>query len=141
MRVRLTRRGGAADPFLRLEGGATPTRSLDVRVVDGETGSHQSVDEVDLGPGEIRRTEGVDDDPDTVRLDLVVPVLRAAVEAELVLEARAAPTLDCDPKNGDFGLRLVGHELLDLAGCVLSDGDHLNLSVPTHSGWKRGPSL
>ena len=47
-------------------------------------------------PVEVRRAERVDDDADAVHLDLVVAVLRAAVEAERVLEARAAAALNRD---------------------------------------------
>src|SRR6188474_3617221 len=82
--------------FLRLEGRAAPARRLHVRVVDGEAGAHERVHVVDLGAGQIGRAERIDDDAHPVHLDLVVAVLRPAVETEGVLEARAAAALDGD---------------------------------------------
>src|SRR5262245_2353405 len=87
---------------LGLEGGAAAAGRLHVRVVDRKAGAHEGVDEVDLRADEVRCAEGIDDDPDTVHLDLVVTVLRAAVEAEGVLEARAPSALDGDAKHADL---------------------------------------
>src|SRR6185369_17838895 len=110
--------------FLRLEGRAASTRGFDVRVVDREAGAHERVHIVDLGTSEIRSAEGVDDDADAVHLDLVVAVLRPAVEAEGVLEARTSAALDCDPENRDLALGLFSHEGADLGGRRLGNGDH-----------------
>ena len=117
--------GGLAGRFvLRLEGGATPAGRLHVRVVDREARAHEGVDEVDLGADEVRGAERVDDDADAVHLHLVVPVLRATVEAERVLKARAASALHGDSKDADIAFRLLRHQLLDLGGGVLGNGDH-----------------
>ena len=104
---------------LDLERVAAATGGGDVRVVDLEPGLLQAVEEVDAGTLEIRRAERVDDDPDAVCLELVVALLGTAIEAERVLEARAAPALDGDAKNVGVAGRLVGLELLDLRGSAL----------------------
>src|SRR5919201_1768447 len=61
-----------------------------------------------------------------VRLELVVALHRAAVEAQRVLEPRAAAALDGDAK--DFGLAggLLGHQILDLRGRALGQRDEGN---------------
>ena len=87
------------DAFLRLEGRAAPAGRLHVRVVDREARAHERVDEVDLRAGQIGSAERIDDDPDTVHLDLVVTVLGASVETERVLEPRAAAALNGDAKD------------------------------------------
>src|SRR4026208_895454 len=110
-------RGLALDSaFLRLARGAAPARRLDVRVVDGETGAHERVHVVDLGTGEVRGAERVDDDANAVHLDLVVAVLRPAVETEGVLVSRAAAALNRDSEHRDLALGLLGHESADLRG-------------------------
>src|SRR5215204_6334396 len=63
----------------------------------------------------------IDYDVDAVQRELVVALLRAAIEAERVLEARAAAALDGDAQNRD--LVLLGHELLDLVRSCLSERD------------------
>jgi hypothetical protein len=59
-----------------------------------------------------------------VHLDLVVAVLRAAVEAKCVLKAGAAAALDGDAKNLEVLLRVLGEELLDLARGRLGERHH-----------------
>src|SRR5690242_14588275 len=71
--------------LLHLEGVAAAARTADVRVVDREAGL-QALDPVDLGARQVGRAERVDDHRHTVAGQLVVAVLRAAVEAERVLE-------------------------------------------------------
>src|SRR3954466_7315179 len=66
----------------------------DVRVVDGEA-ALEPVDVVDLRALEVGRAVRVDDHVDAVDGHLVVALLCAAVEAERVLEARAAAALHC----------------------------------------------
>src|SRR6185295_635245 len=143
-RVRMGARAGrllALDTFLRLEGGATAAGRLHIRVVDREARAHERVDEVDLRAGQVGSAERIDDDAHPVHLDLVVTVLRASVETERVLEPRTATALNGDPENGDLALRLGSHELADLLGGAVGDCDHLELSVPTGFGWKRGQAL
>jgi hypothetical protein len=53
----------------------------------------------------------------------VIALLRATVEAERVLETRAAASLDGDPQNLCVAPRLVGLELLDLRGRALGERD------------------
>src|SRR5437899_7739883 len=60
------------------------------------------------------RAERVDHDGDAVALELVVAILRAAIEAERVLEARAASALDGDPQNRRLARGLLGHQVPDL---------------------------
>src|SRR5581483_6902190 len=67
---------------------------------------------VDLRAHEIRRAERIDDDGDALALERVVALLGAAVEAEAVLEARAAAALDRDAQHRD--VLLGGHEVADL---------------------------
>ena len=75
-----------------LERVAAATRSGDVRIVDREA-ALQAFDEVDLG-ALAHGAVGVDDDSDSLQLELVVAFHRAPVEAERVLEARTAAALD-----------------------------------------------
>ena len=91
--------GLALDLVLRLKGRAATARRDDVRVVDREPGAHQRIDEIDFGSLEVRSAVWIDDHTNTVRLDLIVPVLRASIESEGVLEAGATATLDRDAEN------------------------------------------
>ena len=47
-------------------------------------------------------------------LELVVAILRAAVEAERVLEPGAAAALNGDSQDRGLALGLLGHQVLDL---------------------------
>src|SRR5918993_2457659 len=93
-----------------------------VRVVDREP-ALEAVDEVDLGAGQVRSAERIDDDPDAVRLELVVALHRAAVEAERVLEAGAPAALDGDAKNLGLAGRLLAHQVAHLRGRSLGERD------------------
>src|SRR5438128_6988524 len=84
-----------------LERVTAAARGDGVRVVDREPGGLDRVDIVDLGPLEVGGAERVDHDRDAVRLELVVALLRAAVESEPVLEARAASALDRHAEHVD----------------------------------------
>jgi hypothetical protein len=101
---------------------AAAARGGDVRVVDREPGL-EPFDPVDLGPGEVRRAERVDDDRHAGADELVVALLRAAIETERVLEARAAAALDGDPQDRGLAFGLLGHQVLDLRGRALSQRD------------------
>src|SRR5213082_4050832 len=81
--------------LLHLEGVAAAAGSGDVRVVDREA-CLQALDPVDLGAGQVGRAERIDDDRDALARELVVALLRSAVESERVLEARAPAALDGD---------------------------------------------
>src|SRR5213080_215134 len=81
--------------FLHLERVAAATRGGDVRVVDREA-CLQAFDPIDLGAGQVGRAERIDDNGDALARELVVALLRSAVEAERVLEARAPAALDGD---------------------------------------------
>ena len=77
MRAARTAAGGALGRFvalLHLEGVAAAAGTGDVRVVDREAGL-QALDPVDLGAGQVRRAERVDDHRDAVARELVVAVL------------------------------------------------------------------
>ena len=73
--------------------------------------SWSAVEEVDRRALEVRRAERVDDDRDAVRLELVVALAGAAVEAERVLEAGAAAALDRDAEDVGLAVRLLGQQL------------------------------
>ena len=103
---------GVGVAFFDLEGVAAAAGRARVRVVDREPGCLDRVDVVDLGALEVRRAERVDDDLDAVRLELEVALDGAAVEAEPVLEARAAAALDRDAQDAD--VLFLGDQLLDL---------------------------
>src|SRR5205823_3493708 len=109
--------------FFHLEGVAAAAGRGRVRVVDREARRLDRVDPVDLGALQVGGAERVDDDLDAVELELVVAFLRAAVEAEAVLEAGAAAALDRHAEHGRFALGLVGHELLDLDRGALGQRD------------------
>jgi hypothetical protein len=91
-----------------------------VRVVDREPGGLDRVDVVDLGALEVRGAEGIDDDLDPVKLELVVALGRTAVEPEAVLEPGTAPALNGDAKDVD--VLFLGHQLLDLRRGSLGHG-------------------
>ena len=74
-------------------------------------------------PSHWRRGSGWGDDPDAVRLELVVALHRAAVETERVLEARAPAALDGDAENLGLADRLLGHEIAHLRGRALGERD------------------
>src|SRR5690348_8964768 len=84
--------------LLHLEGVAAAARAADVRVVDREAGL-EAFDPVDLGARQVRGAERVDDHRHAVAGQLVVAVLRAAVEAERVLEPGAPAALDGDAEH------------------------------------------
>src|ERR1041385_3200754 len=95
-----------------LERVAAAARSDGVRVLDLEPGLLDRLEVVDLRAHQVRSAEGIDHDLDALAVERVVALLGAAVEAEAILEARAAAALDRDPKDRDV---LLGrHELLDL---------------------------
>src|SRR4029079_675998 len=97
-----------------LEGVGAAARGDDVRVVDLEPGLLNRVHEVDFGALEVGGAERIDDHVDAVEADLLVALLRAAVEAERVLEPGAAAALDGDAEDGRLPLGLVVHQLADL---------------------------
>src|SRR5688500_11780214 len=101
--------------FGDLERVTAPAGGGDARVVDREP-ALKALDEVDLGALEVRRAVRVDDDPDALELELVVALERAPVEAEGVLEARAAAALDGDAQDRSLAVGLLGHQLGDLRG-------------------------
>src|SRR5205823_2605453 len=88
--------GGLA--LFHLEGVAAAARGGDVRVVDGEA-RLEALDPIDLGAGQVGRAERIDDDRHALARKLVVALLRAAVEAERVLEPGAAAALDGDAQD------------------------------------------
>ena len=65
---------------------------------------------------QVRRAVRVDDDRDALELKLDVPLGHAGVEAEAVLEAGAAATLNRDAKHERVAVRLLRHQLPDLLG-------------------------
>src|ERR1041385_1264463 len=82
-----------------LERVAAAARSDGVRVLDLEPGLLDRLEVVDLRAHQVRSAEGIDHDLDALAVELVVALLGAAVEAEAILEARAAAALDRDPKD------------------------------------------
>src|SRR6266550_6238133 len=106
--------------FFDLERVAAPAGGAGIRVVDREPGRLDGVDVVDLGALEVRRAERIDDHLDAVHLELEVAVGGAAVEAEPVLETRAAAALNGDAQDAD--VLLLGDQLLDLDSRSLGDG-------------------
>src|SRR5215207_7821577 len=98
---------------LHLEGVAATARRGRVRVVDRKS-ALEAVDEVDLRPAQVRSAERIDHDLDAVRVELEIAGLGGLVEAERVLEARAAAALHRDAEHAGLGLALLGHQRLDL---------------------------
>src|SRR5207244_4416247 len=95
-----------------LERGAAPAGRDGVRVVDLEPGLLDRLEVVDAAAPQMRSAEGIDDHRDAFALELVVALLGAAVEAEAVLEAGAAATLDSDAEHRHLGV--LGHQVADL---------------------------
>src|SRR5262245_34341092 len=112
----------ALGALLDLERVAAATRRGHVRVVDGEP-ALEALDEVDLRALQVRSAERVDDNRDAERVDLVVALLGAGIEAERVLEARAASALNRDAQDIGLAGRLLGHQLADLRGGACGEAD------------------
>src|SRR5205814_9071878 len=91
---------------------AAPAGRAGVRVLVFEAGFLDRLEVVGRRAREIGRAEGIDDDGHALADELVVALLRAAVEAEPVLEAGAPAALDRDAEDGD--VLLLRHQLLDL---------------------------
>src|SRR3990172_4777038 len=83
--------------LFHLEGVAAAAGRDGVRVLDLEAGLLDAVQVVDRGALEVGRGERVDHDGHSLERQLVVTLRRAGIEAEPVLEARAAAALDGDP--------------------------------------------
>ena len=109
-------RVGGRLALLDLERVPAPAGGGHIRVLDLEAGLLEPVQEVDRRALQVRRAVRVDHDVDAVERELVVTFLRAAVEAERVLEARAAAALDGDAKNARLALRLLGQEVAYSSG-------------------------
>ena len=90
----------AANALSSLERVAAAARGDGVRVVDLEPGLLDRLEVVDTAAAQMRSAERIDDHLDTLALELVVALLGAAVEAEPVLEPRAAARNDADAKAG-----------------------------------------
>src|SRR5438105_8947320 len=110
---------GRLGALLDLERVAATARRDGVRIVDREPRRLDRVEVVDLRAAEVRSAERVDDDLDAVHRQLDVALLRAPVEPEPVLEARAAAALDRDPQDAD--VLLLCEQLLDLGRGTLRD--------------------
>src|SRR2546423_7569245 len=91
---------------------AAAARGDGIRVLDLEPGLLDRLEVVDPSTHQVGRAEGIDDDGDALALERVVALLGAAVEAEAVLEARAATALDRAAQHRDVLLR--GHQVADL---------------------------
>src|SRR6266508_2766547 len=98
-----------------------------VRILDLEARLLECLEEVDLRAAQVGSAERVDDHGDPVPFPLEVARLRALVESEGVLEARAPTTLDRNAKNRGLALGLFGHEGLDLVGGALRQRDDVAL--------------
>src|SRR5712692_4137067 len=103
---------GCVVALFHLERVATTARGNRVRVVDREPGLLNRVHVVDLRTIQVRSAERIDDHLHAVCLELDVALDRSTVEAEPVLEPRAAASLDGNAEDAD--VRLLGHQLLDL---------------------------
>src|SRR5215468_10162539 len=108
--------------LFHLEGVPAAARRGDVRVVDRKAGL-EALDPVDLGACQVRRAERVDDDVNTVDVQLIVALGRPAVEAECVLEAGAAAALNGDAQDRSLAFGLLGHQLADLGRRALGERD------------------
>src|SRR4029450_373715 len=105
-----------------LERVATAAGGDHVRIVDREA-TLETLHEVDLRALEVRSAVWIDDDPHALNVKLVVTLERALIEAERVLETRAAAALDGDAQHRRFALGLLGHQLSDLGRGSLGERD------------------
>src|SRR6185369_303970 len=120
------RTGGPGHARQRLEavGVAAAAAGLDVRILDGEAGTHHVVvDIVDLAAREVGRAVLVDVHLDAVRFDDVVIRGLLVFPAELVRHPGAAPAHDPDAQ-APLGLAFFQAELADLLGGRLCHRDH-----------------
>src|SRR4029450_1033645 len=107
---------GHLEPVHRAAGGDH------VRIVDREA-TLETLHKVDLRALEVRSAVGIDDDPHALSIKLVIALERAPIEAERVLEPRAAAALDGDTQHRRFTLGLLGHQLSDLRRGPLGERD------------------
>src|SRR3954449_2138064 len=106
-----------------LEAVPATARRARVGVVDLEAGLLEALQEVDRRALQVRRAERVDHDRDSVELELVVTLLRPAVEAECVLEAAATAALDRDAEHLGLTGGLLGHQQAHLRRGLRGEGD------------------
>src|SRR5580704_1567949 len=92
------------------EGVAAAARRGGVRVTDLERGAHQILDEIDLGAIQQIERNVVDDDGDPVALEHPIVGVRLVIEAQSVLEARAAAARDRDAQIGGADLLLFAQK-------------------------------
>src|SRR3990172_506337 len=115
--------GGCERAISDLEGLAAAAASGRVRVVELEARAHDVVDVVDLGSIQIEMASRVDEEPDAVLLESLVPGRGLVVERELILEARAAAADHTDPEPR-LGATILLEELLHFRGCHRSNLKH-----------------
>src|SRR5262245_46221484 len=101
---------------------AAAARRGHVRVIDREP-ALETLDEVDLRALQVRSAEGVDDDGNAERVELMIALLRTGVETERVLEARAAAALNRDAQHLGLAGRLLRHQLADLGRGPCGEAD------------------
>jgi hypothetical protein len=102
-----------------LEAVPAAARAGGVRVVDLEARLLERLDEVDRRALEVLLAGRVDDHADAVELGLAVALGRAAVEAQRVLEAAAAPAADRHAQHLGLAGRLLRHQRPHLDGGAL----------------------
>src|ERR687898_1688484 len=102
------------------KGAAASAAALNIGVVDGETGAHETVHVVELRAHDIWDAHGVDQHSDALGLEDLVVVGDLVVEVDAVLETGAAPGPDADTQREVF-LAFLGHEGLDLLGGIVGD--------------------
>src|SRR6478735_3314224 len=104
----------ALDLVLRLEGRVAAAARRDVRVVEPETGADQAVAVVDRRARQVGQADRIDHHAHAVALDLEVVWFGARVEADRVLESRAAAALDGDAQHAR--LLVLSGQALDVFG-------------------------
>src|ERR1041385_4641635 len=100
---------------LRGERRTTATAAGRVRVLESETGTHNTGDVIDLNSVEVLGAEHIDKHPDTLFIDHEIAVARLFFNIQTVLKTRKSTGHDAYAKSRRFGQSFfVRHKFLNL---------------------------
>src|SRR5579862_1900960 len=111
------------------ERGAAATGRDHVRVVDLDPGALEPVDEIDRRALDVGQARAVDQQPDPLVLEHLVPG-PLLVEGEGILKPAAASAPNPHAQPCRLGNRILrGQELADLLGALICQSDHASASI------------
>src|SRR5215475_11891207 len=111
------------------KGAAAPTSAAGVRIVEGEAGTHDAVDVIDLDVLQVLRAEHVDEDSQSAGFDHLVIGLRGLFDVHRVLETGATAGHDAHAQSAIHSHIFRFEELLDLRSRCVSQGQNHSLTL------------